>query len=64
LIGSHQADLAVAEETAVDNTAGAGDAYGTAVTVSLLQGLTLGKLHQAAGKIAAFVCSQPKANPA
>ena len=63
LVGNKQTDFTPAVATTVENTVGAGDSYTAALTVGLLQGLTLGEINQAASKIAAFVCSQPGATP-
>ncbi len=48
---------------AVRDTIGAGDAFTAALTVGLLQGLTLESVHARAARLASYVCSQPGATP-
>jgi fructokinase len=45
------------------DTVGAGDAFTAAVIVGLLDRLALAEIHRWAGRVAAFVCSQPGATP-
>ena len=50
-------------EVAVADTVGAGDAFTGAFCASLLQGLPIGKAHQRAVEVAAYVCTQSGAMP-
>jgi fructokinase len=45
------------------DTVGAGDSFTTVTIKELLSGLSLDKINQLAGKVAAFVCSQSGATP-
>jgi fructokinase len=49
--------------TQVVDTVGAGDAFTAALALGLLAGWSLADLHQRAGEVAAYVCSQPGATP-
>ncbi|MFN2351489.1 MAG: PfkB family carbohydrate kinase [Kiritimatiellia bacterium] len=57
-------DFRPADPAHVVDTVGAGDAFNAALTLGLLQGLTLAEIHRRAGRLAAYVCSQPGAVPA
>ena len=48
----------------VVDTVGAGDAFTAALTLGLLEGLSLETIHRHAGEVAAFVCSVEGATPA
>ena len=47
----------------ISDTIGAGDSFTAALTMGLLKKIDLETINQTAGKIAAFVCSQPGATP-
>jgi fructokinase len=47
----------------VIDTVGAGDSFTAATVIGLLDGLPLDKINRWAGRVAAFVCSQPGATP-
>lgn len=47
----------------VADTVGAGDSFTAAITMGLLEKMTLEKLHERAVKVSAFVCSRPGAMP-
>jgi fructokinase len=49
--------------TRVVDTIGAGDAFTAAITIGLLRGLPLAKLHDLAARTAAYVCTQSGATP-
>lgn len=49
--------------TPLADTVGAGDAFTAALAMGLLRGLPLDRIHDAANRIAAYVCSQPGATP-
>ena len=45
------------------DTIGAGDAFTAAVALGLWAGQPLGRINDAANKLAAYVCSRPGATP-
>jgi fructokinase len=47
----------------IADTVGAGDSFTAVMVMGLLLGLSLDKINQLAGKVAAFVCSQSGATP-
>lgn len=51
------------EKVAVADTVGAGDAFTAALTVGMLQRLSLEAINQWAIRVAGFVCSQPGGTP-
>jgi fructokinase len=52
-----------AEQVAVQDTVGAGDAFTAVLVAGLLRGRSLEQTHQQAVAAAAYVCSQPGATP-
>ena len=64
LVGHEQRSEHAAEQTAVVDTVGAGDAFTAAVIAGLVAGHPLEQLHDHAARLAAFVCGQRGATPA
>ncbi|MCH2211759.1 MAG: carbohydrate kinase [Fuerstiella sp.] len=52
-----------AESASVVDTVGAGDAFGAAVAIGMLNQVPLPQLHEWAGQVASFVCSESGATP-
>lgn len=50
-------------ETTVRDTVGAGDSFTATLVIGMLQGLPLDVINAWAGRVAAYVCSQPGATP-
>ena len=64
IINDNEFSFLEAPKVVVSDTVGAGDSF-TAVLVSgMLQGIPLTKVHEAATRIAAYVCTQKGATPA
>ncbi len=51
------------QDVPVVDTVGAGDSFTSVMVMGLLSGMSLDKINQLAGKVAAFVCSQSGATP-
>lgn len=64
LIGaSGEASELPSQPTKIVDTVGAGDAFTAAMVVGFLKALPLGEINAWAGRVAAYVCSQPGAAP-
>lgn len=63
LIGGDRVSEHVGVATRVVDTVGAGDAFTATLAIGLLEGLDLDTINRRAGRVAAFVCSQPGAAP-
>lgn len=61
--GDETSDLPGTVPERMVDSVGAGDAFAAALTVGLLAGRDLARIHEAADRLAAFVCSQPGATP-
>lgn len=63
LVAGDEVSRRAAEPTVVVDTVGAGDAFTAAVVEGMLAARPLEEIHGRAGRLAAFVCSQPGAMP-
>lgn len=63
LCRGHEVSESTGAPTKVVDTVGAGDSFTAALVMGLLDGRELDTINQEAGKIAAYVCSQPGATP-
>ena len=63
LVAGDEVSRRAAEPTVVVDTVGAGDAFTAAVVEGILAARPLEEIHGRAGRLAAFVCSQPGAMP-
>ena len=63
LITTSQVSEHRAEPVKVVDTVGAGDAFTAALVVGICRGHALGFIHDAASRLAAYVCTQPGATP-
>ena len=63
LLSATERSDGMAETVSVVDTIGAGDAFTAAMTVGLLRGWDLPRLHRHASRLAAYVCSQAGGTP-